>query len=137
MSTFAKTLNDRVEGYIELRRSLGYAFKKQATILRALARYVEAAQLDGPLTRNMAMNFIFSREGTPNCRAIHHGILRRFCEYLAIYDPQTEALDPRALPRSRAIPPPRRRGLHKAGISGRQRERFQPKDTVLQLLDRI
>ena len=28
MSTFAKTLADRVEGYIALRRSLGYAFKK-------------------------------------------------------------------------------------------------------------
>jgi integrase/recombinase XerD len=30
-----------------------------------------------------------------------------------------------------------RRGLHKAGISGKQRERFQPKDTLLQLLDQI
>ena len=34
-------------------------------------------------------------------------LLRRFAEYLAIYDPQTAMLDPRALPRSRAIPPPR------------------------------
>ena len=107
MSTFAKTLADRVEGYIALRRSLGYAFQKQAAILRALARYVEAGQLDGPLTRDMAINFVFSWEGTANGRAIHHGILRRFCEYLAIYDARTEAIDPRALPRSRAIPPPR------------------------------
>ena len=29
MSSFAKTLADRVEGYIALRRSLGYAFHKQ------------------------------------------------------------------------------------------------------------
>jgi integrase len=34
-------------------------------------------------------------------------VLRRFCEYLAVYDARTEALDSRALPRSRAIPPPR------------------------------
>lgn len=107
MSTFAKTLADRVEGYITLRRSLGYVFRKQAAILRALVRYVEAGQLDGPLTRDMAIKFIFSWEGTANGRAIHHGILRRFCEYLAVYDARTEALDPRALPRSRAIPPPR------------------------------
>jgi integrase len=107
VNPFANTLADRVEGYIALRRSLGYAFQKQARILRALVRYVEAGRLDGPLTRDMAINFLFSWEGTANGRAIHHGILRRFYEYLAIYDTRTEALDPRALPRSRAIPPPR------------------------------
>ena len=46
-------------------------------------------------------------EGTANGRAIRHGVLRRFCDYLAIYDARTEALNPRALSRSRAIPPPR------------------------------
>jgi len=107
MSSFAKELADRIEGYIVLRRSLGYAFQKQAAVLRALTRYVEAGQLDGPLTRDMALNFIFSREGTANGRAIRHGIVRRFCAYLAIYDARTETLDPHALPRSRAIPPPR------------------------------
>ena len=101
------TLADRVEGYIALRRSLGYAFHKQAAILRALPRYVAAEELDGPLTRDMALGFVFSWEGTANGRAIRHGVLRRFCDYLAIYDARTEALDPRALSRSRAIPPPR------------------------------
>ena len=38
MSAFANTLSVRVEGYVELRRSLGYAFRKQAGVLRALAR---------------------------------------------------------------------------------------------------
>jgi hypothetical protein len=51
MTAFATMLAERVEAYIELRRSLGYAFKKQAAILWALARYVEAGQIDGPLTR--------------------------------------------------------------------------------------
>ena len=107
MSTFAKTVADKVESYVALHRSLGYAFRKQASILRSLARYVQAEQLDGPLTRAMALRFVFSWQGTANHRAISHGIVRRFCEYLAIYDPRTEALDPRALPRSRAVPPPR------------------------------
>ncbi len=107
MSSFVKELTDRVEGYITLRRSLGYAFQKQAAILRALARYVEAEELEGPLTRDLALGFIFSWEGTANGRAIRHGVVRRFCEYLAIYDARTETLDPRAFPRSRAIPPPR------------------------------
>jgi integrase len=107
MSIFARELADKVEGYIALRRSLGYAFDKQAAVLWALSRYVEAGQLDGPLTRDMALNFVFSREGTANGRAVRHGVVRRFCEYLAIYDARTETLDPHALPRSRAIPPPR------------------------------
>ena len=107
MSSFTRTLAIKVEDYVTLRRSLGYAFQKQAATLRALVQYAKVEHLDGPLTRDMALNFVFSWEGTANGRAIRHGVVRRFCEYLAIYDPRTEAIDPRALPRSRAIPPPR------------------------------
>ena len=107
MTAFATMLAERVEAYVELRRSLGYAFQNQAAILRALVRYLEAGQLAGPFTREMGSNFVLSWEGTANGRAIRHAVLRRFCEYLAIYDARTEALDPRAFPRSRAIPPPR------------------------------
>ena len=107
MTGFARELADRVEGYIALRRSLGYAFRKQAATLQALARYVDAKQLEGPLTRDMALGFILSWGGTANGRAIRHGVVRRFCEYFAIYDARTEIPDPRAFPRSRAVPPPR------------------------------
>jgi integrase len=107
MTAFATMLAERVEAYVELRRSLGYAFQKQTAILRALSQYVEAEQLDGPLTRQVALDFVLSWKGTANGRAIRHGVLCRFCDYLAIYDPRTEVLDPRAFPRCRAIPPPR------------------------------
>jgi len=107
MSSFAKTLTDRVEDYITLRRSLGYSFHKQASILRALVRYVEAEQIDGPLTQEMALNFVLSWDGTANGRVVRYGVARCFAAYLAIYDPRTEAFDPKVLPRSRAIPPPR------------------------------
>ena len=52
------------------------------------------------LTQETALDFVFSWDGTANGRAIRYGVVRRFAEYLAIYDPQTAALDPRALPRS-------------------------------------
>jgi integrase len=107
MTDFATFLGERVERYIELRRSLGYAFSKQAGTLRAFVRYVEQAELRGPLTRTMALNFALSFDGAANSCAARHGVLRRFCEYLAIYDTRTEALERRAFPRSRAIPPPR------------------------------
>jgi hypothetical protein len=99
ITSFAKTLSDRVEGFITIRRSLGYSFQKQASVLRALVRYVEAEQIDGPMTQELALNFVFSRDGTTNGRAIRHSVVRRFAEYLVIYDPQTEALDSKALPK--------------------------------------
>ena len=66
MNGFAKTLADRAEAYIGLRRSLGYSFSKQAATLRALVRYVEQHTLGGPLTRAMALDWVLSWEGTPN-----------------------------------------------------------------------
>ena len=86
MSVFAKMLGEKVQSYIELRRSLGYAFKKQAGTLRAFVRHVESEQLGGPLTKGMALNFVLSFAGAANGRATRHGVLRRFCEYLAVYD---------------------------------------------------
>ena len=68
MSSFAKILAERVEGYIALRRSLGYTFRKQATTLRALVRYVEARHLDGPLTRKLALGFVMSWDSQWACR---------------------------------------------------------------------
>lgn len=107
MTAFAAFLGEKVERYIELRRSLGFAFNKQAGTLRAFVRYVERSQLDAPANRTMALDFVLSFGGAANSRAVRHGVLRRFYEYLTVYAPQTEALERRAFPRSRAIPPPR------------------------------
>ena len=107
MTAFAAFLGEKVERYIDLRRSLGYAFDKQAGTLRVFVHYVERVELDAPATRTMALDFVLSFGGAANSRAVRHGVLRRFYEYLAFYDPRTEALERRAFTRSRAIPPPR------------------------------
>ena len=107
MTAFAAFLGEKVERYIDLRRSLGYAFDKQAGTLRAFVRHVERVELDAPATRTMALDFVLSFGGAANSRAVRHGVLRRFYEYLAVYDPRTEVLERRAFTRSRAIPPPR------------------------------
>ena len=49
----------------------------------------------------MALDFVLSFGGAANSRAIRHGVLRRFYEYMAVYDPRTEALERRAFSRSR------------------------------------
>jgi integrase len=107
MTVFATFLSEKIERYIELRRSLGYAFDKQAATLRAFVRHVERSRLDGPATRTMALDFVLSFRGAANSRAVRHGVLHQLYEYLAVYDPRTEALERRAFHRSRAIPPPR------------------------------
>jgi integrase len=107
MTAFATFLRGKIDRYIELRRSLGYAFDTQAGTLRAFLRHVEQSRLDGPATRTMALDFVLSFHGAANGRAVRHGVLRRFYEYLAFYDTRTEVLEHRAFHRSRAIPPPR------------------------------
>jgi len=107
VSPFAIAVADSIEGYIALQRSLGYQFRKQATQLHAFLRYVRSTHARGPLTQALALDFIMSRDRTPNGRAIGYAVIGRFAQYHAAFDPRTESLDRRALPRSRAIPPPR------------------------------
>jgi len=107
MSTFATTLANRMEGYIALQRSLGYQFHKQAASLRAFLRYVQSSDASGPLSQTLAVDFVMTGDLTPNGRAVCYGVIRRFAEYYAVFDLCTESFDRIALPRSRAVPPPR------------------------------
>jgi integrase len=107
MTAFASTVATSIESYISLQRSLGYEFRKQATSLRAFLRYVRSTKARGPLSQALALDFVMSSDLTPNGRAIRYAVIRRFAQYHAAFDPRTETLDRRALPRSRAIPPPR------------------------------
>jgi len=107
MNAFSIKLGEHVEAYVSLRRALGFSLAKQAAILRALVNYVDAEQHGGPLCRRTVLGFIYSWEGTANGRATRYGVVRRFTDYLAIFEPGTDVLDPKAFPRNRAIPPPR------------------------------
>jgi integrase len=107
MTTFATTVATSVEGYITLQRSLGYQFRKQAASLLAFLRYVRSTHALGPLSQALALDFVMASNLTPNGRAVYYAVIRRFAEYHAAFDPRTELLDRRALPRCRAIPPPR------------------------------
>lgn len=107
MTTFSTTLAANVESYIALQRSLGYQFRKQAASLRSFLRYIRSTHAQGPLSQALALDFVMASHLTPNGRAIRYAVIRRFAEYYTAFDPRTESLDRRALPRYRAIPPPR------------------------------
>lgn len=107
MSDFADRLATKVGDYILLRRSLGHVFEVQAATLKAFHRFVARQDHPGPLTGDLALAFVLTCDVTPNVRQRRHAVLRCFAEYLTIFEPTTEVLDPQALPRSRAIPPAR------------------------------
>ncbi|MCR4471850.1 MULTISPECIES: tyrosine-type recombinase/integrase [unclassified Burkholderia] len=107
MDTFLSALTAGTESYITLQRALGYQFRKQAATLRAFLRYVRSSHAGGPLSQALAVDFVMASNLTSNGRAICYGVVRRFAEYYAAFDPCTGFFDHRVLPRSRHIPPPR------------------------------
>lgn len=107
MTAFVTTVAAGVESYVALQRSLGYQFCKQAASLHAFLRYVRFTHARGPLSQALVLDFVMASDLTPNGRAIRYAVIRRFAEYYTAFDPSTESLDRRALPRSCAIPPPR------------------------------
>ena len=107
MTAFASTVGASIESYIALQRSLGYQFRKQAAALHAFLCYVRSTHVRGPLSQTLVLDFVLASDLTPNGKAIRYAVIRRFAEYHVAFDPCTESLDCRALPRSRAVPPPR------------------------------
>jgi len=107
MNAFAGMLMDHITRYVQLRRALGHTFDTQAATLRAFAEFVNRRAETGPLTQHLVLTFVLGCPVTPNVRARRYAMLRNFADYFAVFDPRTETLDPRVLPRSRAIPPVR------------------------------
>ena len=101
-SVFAVPLS----AYLELRRSLGYRCKDAAFLLHSFDTYVCQQKHAGPLTQELALDFATSNPNSSiNYRAHRYRVVRQFFEYLAIHDPKTPPLDPKALPHSHARTP--------------------------------
>ena len=107
MSAFVDDLTASVDSYLALQHSLGYQFRKQAGSLRTFLRYVRSTGARGPLSQALALECVMTSGLAPYGKAIRYAVIRRFAQYHAAFDPRTEAFDPRVLPTSRAIPPPR------------------------------
>jgi integrase len=107
MTDFSRLVSEKIDRYIGLRQAVGYQYETQASTLRAFGRFVKKTHDRGPLTQKLALAFVASFDVTPNVRNRRYAMVRNFAEYLSIFEPRTEDLDPRALPRSRAIPPAR------------------------------
>jgi integrase len=105
MRTFSSALADRLGAYVKLQRALGYQFEHQAVHLHAFDEYLVQRGHTEPVTQEIVI--AFATDGPSSSmdrRARRYHVIRRFCEYLATYDPQAPVLDPHAVPRSNARP---------------------------------
>ncbi len=95
MRTFSSALADRLGTYVKLQRALGYQFEHQAVHLQAFDEYLVQRGHTEPVTQEIVI--AFATDGPSSSmdrRARRYHVVRRFCEYLATYDPHSPVLDP-------------------------------------------
>lgn len=108
MKGFDSIIAERLIAYIDLQRALGFQFERQVSVLRAFDEYLEKRSNPQPLTQELVVDFASADLlGSADKRARRYNVIRRFCEYLATYDPQTPSLDPRLFPRINSRRPSR------------------------------
>ncbi len=62
---------------------------------------------NGRMSQALVLECVMANELTLNGRAVRNSVIRRFSVYHAAFDPLIDSHDRRALPRSRAVEPPR------------------------------
>jgi integrase len=105
MKPFASHFARRLSEYVHLRRGLGYKFQ-EADFLCKFDLFVSAQGHVGPLTQELALAFAgASPRINSNGRAQRYQVVRRFAQYLSVYEADTALLDPKALTRSNTRTP--------------------------------
>jgi integrase len=97
MSAGTLTMLDRVERYVEWKRSAGYSLKGTAHELRRFARFADANAHDGPVTVSLILQWAETASGcTRLYRARRVEVVRTFARYEATFEPETQ-IPPRGL----------------------------------------
>ena len=102
-----QSIAEQVSQYIQFKRSCGYKFETQGKELILFARYAELTGHKGPLTLELAVRWAKLPENADRRYwAIRYGHVRRFSQYMILFDPDTEIL-PKGLlgPSKRRLPP--------------------------------
>ena len=102
-----QSIAEQVSQYIQFKRSCGYKFEAQGKELILFAKYAELTGHKGPLTLELAVRWARLPENADQRYwAIRYGHVRRFGQYIILFDTDTEIL-PKGLlgPSKRRIPP--------------------------------
>lgn len=99
-------LADHVEGYLRLRRALGYKLERAGHLLPKLVTYLEAAE-SPTLTTELAIAFArLPANARPNHWAARLAVVRGFARYLQTVEPATEVPPAGVFPARRHRPAP-------------------------------
>ncbi len=106
MKTFKSVFAKPLSVYLKLRCDLGFRCKDATVLLQSFDNHVFLRNHSGPLTQELALSFALSNpKNSTNYCSRRYQVVRHFSEYLAIYDPTSPLLDPKALPHSQARTP--------------------------------
>lgn len=107
MTTFQSVYGARMAEYIHLQRGLGFRFWNGACSLRFFDRFLVEHGHQGPLTRELALAFATRNPtNSPQHQVALYRTVKRFSEYLAVFDPSVRPLDPVVMrPVGRPRPP--------------------------------
>lgn len=102
----AKTpFSEHIASYVALQRQLGLQFTRQARVLWDFDKYVRHRLHRGRLTQRLAVAYAtHNARITSNEAAYRYQFIRRFANYLAVFEPRTPRLDPMALRRTNEQP---------------------------------
>jgi integrase len=101
------SMHDRVEAYLDTRRSLGYALLVEGEQLKNFARFAETRGHRSELTIELALAWAnASRRGSRLYRARRLEIVRSLAKYCILFEPETEIPAPGLLgPAHRRVTP--------------------------------
>ena len=102
-----QSIAEQVNQYIQFKRSCGYKFETQGKELILFAKYAELTGHKGPLTLELAVRWAKLPENADRRYwAIRYGHVRRFGQYMILFDPNTEILPKGLLGKSKHRLPP-------------------------------
>lgn len=118
----SEALKIRLDGYLELRHSLGFKTAAHQHVLRDFAEYLAAHGQQGPISAATAVDW--ARQASARCYrtgAAHRlGMLRGFLRHLKAFEPETEIPSPGLVtelrrPRAHLYSPEQIKGMMEAG----------------------
>lgn len=97
------TLAEAVEGYLQLRRGLGYKLEREGRLLPQLADFIED-EGGAYITTELALRWAMApTQATPKWWGARLSMVRQLARHLVALDPRTEVPSPQLLPKPRRV----------------------------------
>jgi len=95
---FCSVFADHISNFIKMRKGLGYKCKEDSRILYLFDQYAFEHKSESPLTQELALEFSnYKSEMSKNRSVRFYQTIRKFADYLAVFQPDTPLLHPKIL----------------------------------------